>query len=110
MEETSEVGVHAASTSKGRLQFQSSLCKNIRPYSQLNCSDVTQRFKRADEVKVAWARNLRLMSQAIESRDSESTDRSRRPYWPPPVPAPSHENLMKRAEVTYTDGNSYCIP
>ncbi|XP_069359194.1 histone-lysine N-methyltransferase E(z) isoform X1 [Maniola hyperantus] len=64
-----------------------------------------KRFKRADEVKVAWARNLRLMSAAVETRDSESSERGRRPFWPPPVPTPSHEGLMKRAEVTYTDAS-----
>lgn len=62
-----------------------------------------QRFKRADEVKVAWARNLRIMSEAIETRETESAERGRRPFWPPPAPTPSHESLMKRAEVTYTD-------
>ncbi|XP_072947506.1 histone-lysine N-methyltransferase E(z) isoform X2 [Epargyreus clarus] len=64
-----------------------------------------KRFKRADEVKVAWARNLRIMSEAVEGRESEGSDRSRRPYWPPPAPSASHESLMKRAEVTYTDAS-----
>ncbi|XP_045450633.1 histone-lysine N-methyltransferase E(z) [Melitaea cinxia] len=64
-----------------------------------------KRFKRADEVKVAWARNLRLMSEAIEARESEVTERGRRPFWPPPAPTSSHESLMKRAEVTYTDAS-----
>ncbi|KPJ02173.1 hypothetical protein RR46_03448 [Papilio xuthus] len=62
-------------------------------------------FKRADEVKVAWARNLRIMSEAIEARESETAERGRRPFWPPPSPSPSHESLMKRAEVTYTDSS-----
>ncbi|KAM3957714.1 histone-lysine N-methyltransferase E(z) [Aphomia sociella] len=64
-----------------------------------------KRFKRADEVKVAWARNLRIMSEAIETRESECNDRGRRPLWPPPAPTPNHESLMKRAEVTYTDAS-----
>ncbi|XP_013134568.1 PREDICTED: histone-lysine N-methyltransferase E(z) isoform X2 [Papilio polytes] len=64
-----------------------------------------KRFKRADEVKVAWARNLRIMSEAIETRESETAERGRRPFWPPPSPSPSHESLMKRAEVTYTDSS-----
>ncbi|CAH0729454.1 unnamed protein product, partial [Brenthis ino] len=64
-----------------------------------------KRFKRADDVKVAWARNLRIMSEAIESREIESSERGRRPFWPPPAPRPSHESLMKRAEVTYTDAS-----
>ncbi|XP_046968559.1 histone-lysine N-methyltransferase E(z) isoform X1 [Vanessa cardui] len=63
-----------------------------------------KRFKRADEVKVAWARNLRLMSEAIESRENEFSERGRRPFWPPPAPSSSHETLMKRAEITHTDG------
>ncbi|XP_075978674.1 histone-lysine N-methyltransferase E(z) isoform X2 [Anticarsia gemmatalis] len=62
-----------------------------------------KRFKRADEVKVAWARNLRLMSEAIEARDSETHERGRKPFWPPPAPISNHESLMKRAEVSYTD-------
>ncbi|CAH2269973.1 jg9716 [Pararge aegeria aegeria] len=62
-----------------------------------------KRFKRADEVKVAWARNLRLMSEAVETRDNVISERGRRPFWPPPVATPSHEALMKRAEVTSTD-------
>ncbi|XP_050681100.1 histone-lysine N-methyltransferase E(z) isoform X2 [Leptidea sinapis] len=64
-----------------------------------------KRFKRADEVKVAWARNLRIMSEAVESRDNEQQlmEQGRRPFWPPPGPKPSHESLMKRAEVTCTD-------
>lgn len=66
-----------------------------------------QRFKRADEVKVAWARNLRIMSESVETRDSELAARGRRPCWPPPAPAPSHEGLMKKAEVSYTDGRSF---
>lgn len=56
-------------------------------------------------MKVAWARNLRLMSEAIEARESEVIERGRRPFWPPPAPTSSHESLMKRAEVTYTDGS-----
>ncbi|XP_026325175.1 histone-lysine N-methyltransferase E(z) isoform X2 [Hyposmocoma kahamanoa] len=64
-----------------------------------------KRFKRADEVKVAWARNLRIMSEAIESRDVEMSDGGRKPFWPPPAPSSSHETLMKRAEVTYTDAS-----
>lgn len=63
-----------------------------------------QRFKRADEVKVAWARNLRIMSDSIDARDSESNDRPRKPFWPPAAPSCDHESLMKRAEVSYTDG------
>ncbi|CAB3260188.1 unnamed protein product [Arctia plantaginis] len=62
-----------------------------------------KRFKRADEVKVAWARNLRLMSEAIEARDTESIERGRKPFWPPPAPSCNHESLMKKAEVSYTD-------
>ncbi|CAH2039890.1 unnamed protein product, partial [Iphiclides podalirius] len=64
-----------------------------------------KRFKRADEVKVAWARNLRIMSEAVEARETEIAERGRRPFWPPPAPTPSHESLMKRAEVTYTDAS-----
>ncbi|CAK1586525.1 unnamed protein product [Parnassius mnemosyne] len=64
-----------------------------------------KRFKRADEVKVAWARNLRIMSEAIETRETECAERGRRPFWPPPATSPSHESLMKRAEVTYTDAS-----
>uniref|UniRef100_A0A8R2QV94 [histone H3]-lysine(27) N-trimethyltransferase n=1 Tax=Bombyx mori TaxID=7091 RepID=A0A8R2QV94_BOMMO len=64
-----------------------------------------KRFKRADEVKVAWARNLQIMSEAIEMPEAETTDRTKRPFWPPPAPTSSHESLMKRAEVTYTDGS-----
>ncbi|XP_068618243.1 histone-lysine N-methyltransferase E(z) [Battus philenor] len=64
-----------------------------------------KRFKRADEVKVAWARNLRIMSDAIEARETESVERGRKPFWPPPAATPSHESLMKRAEVTYTDAS-----
>ncbi|KAI8426613.1 hypothetical protein MSG28_005394 [Choristoneura fumiferana] len=64
-----------------------------------------KRFKRADEVKVAWARNLRIMSESVETRDTELAARGRRPCWPPPAPAPSHEGLMKKAEVSYTDAS-----
>ncbi|KAG6462943.1 hypothetical protein O3G_MSEX013552 [Manduca sexta] len=64
-----------------------------------------KRFKRADEVKVAWARNLRIMSEAIETRETETSDRNKRPFWPPPAPTSSHESLMKRAEVSYTDAS-----
>ncbi|XP_028170159.1 histone-lysine N-methyltransferase E(z) [Ostrinia furnacalis] len=64
-----------------------------------------KRFKRADEVKVAWARNLRLMSEAVENRDTESAARGRRPFWPPPAANCNHESLMKRAEVSYTDSS-----
>ncbi|GBP33527.1 Histone-lysine N-methyltransferase EZH2 [Eumeta japonica] len=62
-----------------------------------------KRFKRADEVKVAWARNLRTMSAAVENRDD--MERGRKPYWPPPAPISSHESLMKRAEATFTDAS-----
>ncbi|XP_038223507.1 histone-lysine N-methyltransferase E(z) isoform X1 [Zerene cesonia] len=64
-----------------------------------------KRFKRADEVKVAWARNLRIMSEAVENRENETSERGRRPYWPAPGPSSSHESLMKRAEVTSTDAS-----
>ncbi|CAG9793638.1 unnamed protein product [Diatraea saccharalis] len=64
-----------------------------------------KRFKRADEVKVAWARNLRIMSEAIENRESENAKSGKRPFWPPAGPTPSHESLMKRAEATCTDAS-----
>lgn len=70
---------------------------------------IFQRFKRADEVKVAWARNLRSMSAVIEVGDAEPPEKGRRPYWPPPAPASSHETLMKRAEATYTDSKYISI-
>lgn len=56
---------------------------------------------------MAWARNLRIMSEAIESRDVEMSDGGRKPFWPPPAPSSSHEALMKRAEVSYTDGEIF---
>lgn len=60
---------------------------------------------------MAWARNLRIMSEAIESRDVEMSDGGRKPFWPPPAPSSSHEALMKRAEVSYTDGEifEFCL-
>lgn len=64
-----------------------------------------KRFKRADEVKVAWARNLRTMSSVSEP--GGRTGRSR-PFWPPPAPVTNHESLMKRAEATYTDASG-CV-
>ncbi|KAL4713115.1 hypothetical protein ACJJTC_004501 [Scirpophaga incertulas] len=65
-----------------------------------------KRFKRADEVKVAWAKNLRLMSEAVEVRESEGGNRgNKRPFWPSPGASPDHEILMKRAEVSYTDAS-----
>ncbi|XP_049874556.1 histone-lysine N-methyltransferase E(z) isoform X2 [Pectinophora gossypiella] len=64
-----------------------------------------KRFKRADEVKVAWARNLRIMSEAIESREHDAAEGGRKPFWPPPATSCSHESLMKRAEVSYTDAS-----
>lgn len=69
--------------------------------------NLLQRFKRVDEVKVAWARNLRIMSESVEAHDSETNDRPRKPFWPPAAPVPNHESLMKRAEVTCTDGNYF---
>ncbi|XP_045517481.1 histone-lysine N-methyltransferase E(z) isoform X4 [Pieris brassicae] len=68
-----------------------------------------KRFKRADEVKVAWARNLRIMSEAVENSDNERCERGRRPYWPEPGPSPNHESLMKRAEVSYTDASGVVL-
>ncbi|PZC78282.1 hypothetical protein B5X24_HaOG202287 [Helicoverpa armigera] len=64
-----------------------------------------KRFKRVDEVKVAWARNLRIMSEAVEAHDAETAEQPRKPFWPPAAPVPNHESLMKRAEVTYTDAS-----
>ncbi|KAI5644191.1 SET domain-containing protein [Phthorimaea operculella] len=64
-----------------------------------------KRFKRVDEVKVAWARNLRIMSEAAESREQDSSEGGRKPFWPPPATTSSHESLMKRAEVSYTDAS-----
>ncbi|XP_047503391.1 histone-lysine N-methyltransferase E(z) isoform X1 [Pieris napi] len=68
-----------------------------------------KRFKRADEVKVAWARNLRIMSEAVENSESERCERGRRPYWPEPGPSSNHESLMKRAEVSYTDASGVVL-
>lgn len=59
-----------------------------------------KRFKRADEVKVAWARN---MSEAVKNRESDMNTSGKKPFWPPPADSPNHESLMKRAEVSYTD-------
>ncbi|KAJ8713222.1 hypothetical protein PYW07_013592 [Mythimna separata] len=64
-----------------------------------------KRFKRVDEVKVAWARNLRIMSESVEAHESESNDRPKKPFWPPPAPVLNHESLMKRAEVSCTDAS-----
>ncbi|KAJ0178539.1 hypothetical protein K1T71_006362 [Dendrolimus kikuchii] len=64
-----------------------------------------KRFKRADEVKVAWARNLRIMSEAIENRDTDSVNTGKKPFWPPAAPSPNHESFMKRAEVSCTDAS-----
>ncbi|KAJ8716358.1 hypothetical protein PYW08_013643 [Mythimna loreyi] len=64
-----------------------------------------KRFKRVDEVKVAWARNLRIMSESVEAHDSETNDRQKKPFWPPAAPVLNHESLMKRAEVSYTDAS-----
>lgn len=53
---------------------------------------------------MAWARNLRIMSESVEMRESETAEGARRPFWPKSGPPSSHESLMKRAEVTCTDG------
>lgn len=105
MEEASEDRIYATSSVEGASTKRNKICAIFVLYL-INFDRLfgLQRFKRADEVKVAWARNLRIMSDAVETRELEFLEKGKRPFWPPPAPTQNHESLMKRAEVYYTDG------
>lgn len=77
---------------------------------------ILKRFKRADEVKVAWAKNLRSVTSSLESlhrwngspskieTDKEEKKEKCVPHWPALGPDPPHKDHMKRAEVVCSDG------
>lgn len=66
-----------------------------------------KRYKRADEVKIAWNQNRHKMQEVLiaeQKRWAES-----KAVWVPTPEPPPHVTCMKKAEVVGNEGNVQCI-
>lgn len=61
-----------------------------------------KRYKRADEVKVAWNQNRRKMTDILINEQKRWTDG--KAVWVPTPDPPPHVSCMKKAEVIGSDG------
>ncbi|KAJ8683943.1 hypothetical protein QAD02_019735 [Eretmocerus hayati] len=67
-----------------------------------------KRFKRADEVKVAWNQNRKLMTELLEAEHKKWTDC--KVMWLAMQDVPPHAFCMKKAGITCTDGEAQSCP
>ncbi|XP_058793559.1 histone-lysine N-methyltransferase E(z) isoform X2 [Phymastichus coffea] len=65
-----------------------------------------KRYKRADEVKIAWNQNRKVMSEAEHKK--WATDN--KVMWLAMQDIPAHASCMKKAEVTSSDGDVQTCP
>lgn len=61
-----------------------------------------KRYKRADDVKVAWNQNRNKMTEILISEQKRYADG--KAYWVPTPEPPPHVTCMKKAEVIGNEG------
>lgn len=63
----------------------------------------TKRYKRADEVKVAWNQNRNKMNQILTTEQTRWAES--RAAWVNQIEHPAHLTCMKKAEVVGNEGD-----
>lgn len=64
-----------------------------------------KRYKRADEVKIAWNQNRKKMTEILTDEHKRWTEG--KAVWCPTPDPPSHVQCMKKAEVVGSDGKYF---
>ncbi|KAL7306374.1 hypothetical protein TKK_0001798 [Trichogramma kaykai] len=67
-----------------------------------------KRYKRADEVKIAWNQNRKVMTELLESENKRWLDS--RAMWLALHEIPAQESCMKKAEIACSDGDVQNCP
>ncbi|CAL1676168.1 unnamed protein product [Lasius platythorax] len=67
-----------------------------------------KRYKRADEVKIAWNQNRKVMTELLVAEQKRWTDG--KAMWLAMQDIPSHLSCMKKAEITSPDGDVQSCP
>ncbi|XP_048513927.1 histone-lysine N-methyltransferase E(z) isoform X3 [Athalia rosae] len=67
-----------------------------------------KRYKRADEVKIAWNQNRKVMTELLVVEQKRWTDG--KAMWLAMQEIPSHVSCMKKAEVSSSDGDIQTCP
>ncbi|XP_076621955.1 histone-lysine N-methyltransferase E(z) isoform X6 [Colletes latitarsis] len=67
-----------------------------------------KRYKRADEVKIAWNQNRKFMSELLTIEQKRWADG--KAMWLAMQDIPPHVSCMKKAEVTSSDGDAQTCP
>lgn len=67
-----------------------------------------KRYKRADEVKIAWNKNRKVMTDLLVAEQKRCTDG--KAMWIAMQDVPSHLSCMKKAEITSPDGDVQSCP
>ncbi|XP_015436138.1 PREDICTED: histone-lysine N-methyltransferase E(z) isoform X1 [Dufourea novaeangliae] len=67
-----------------------------------------KRYKRADEVKIAWNQNRKVMSELLSVEQKRWTDG--KAMWLAMQDIPPHVSCMKKAEITSSDGDVQTCP
>ncbi|KAK0158340.1 hypothetical protein PV328_009355 [Microctonus aethiopoides] len=67
-----------------------------------------KRYKRADEVKIAWNQNRRMMDDLLTAEQKRWADG--KAMWLEKQDIPAHVSCMKKAEITSSDGETQTVP
>ncbi|XP_050312406.1 histone-lysine N-methyltransferase E(z) [Anthonomus grandis grandis] len=68
-----------------------------------------KKFKRADDVKLAWNKNREKMTETLIGEQERWTT-SAKAHWVPNCDLPSHSTCMKKAEVIGNEGDIQVAP
>lgn len=68
----------------------------------------TRRYKRADEVKIAWNQNRKKMSDYLSGEIKKWTEG--KAFWVATPEPPAHVQCMKKAEIIGSDGDIQVAP
>ncbi|XP_015594008.1 histone-lysine N-methyltransferase E(z) isoform X2 [Cephus cinctus] len=67
-----------------------------------------KRYKRADEVKIAWNQNRKVMTELLVAEQKRWADG--KAMWLAMQEIPPHVSCMKKAEITSSDGDTQSCP